>query len=263
LGFGGYNGDVMDIRKIILETLLDESREERQSSAFSKWCEKTQRPTIENILKNGEDMKHFYSDYVGHYGEEPDGEELGDYVENFMMEQCGTLENDWLTYRNQAKSNDIFSYKDIFELEPALKDAKEKSFTKKLKTAKQGEDYDKIYEDEDLMVIVPLTHVGSCKYSQGAKWCTASKEAPQYFERYTKMGTLYRIIQKGDYGNRVFPFKMENPQLDEDDLSKVSVYITNEGNYYVSDSSNTGIDKNFLSLFPKAKEAIEKHQKSL
>jgi hypothetical protein len=47
----------------------------------------------------------------------------------------GTVFKDWLSYRNLTKSSDIFQYKSERELAGELQDAKEKSFTKKLKKA--------------------------------------------------------------------------------------------------------------------------------
>lgn len=54
----------------------------------------------------------------------------------------------------------------------------------------------KEYEDEEWMVIRPLTWESSLKYGAASKWCTASKDNPEHFFRYTKEGSLIYFINK-------------------------------------------------------------------
>jgi hypothetical protein len=54
----------------------------------------------------------------------------------------------------------------------------------------------KIYEDENLLVVKPLTHQSSCYYGAGTKWCTTMAGTPSYFEKYSNEGSLYYIILK-------------------------------------------------------------------
>ena len=55
---------------------------------------------------------------------------------------------------------------------------------------------DKLYEDDRWLLVRPNTYEGSCYYGSTTKWCTASKDAPQHFESYSKTGKLYYIIDK-------------------------------------------------------------------
>ena len=52
-------------------------------------------------------------------------------------------------------------------------------------------EYKKLYEDNDLVVIKPLTHQASCKYGTGTRWCVAATNTNQYWNRYTKKTNQY------------------------------------------------------------------------
>jgi len=54
----------------------------------------------------------------------------------------------------------------------------------------------RIYEDEDILVLRPLTYEASCIYGASTKWCTASKQSMDHFLNYTSTGGLYYIIFK-------------------------------------------------------------------
>jgi len=56
---------------------------------------------------------------------------------------------------------------------------------------------EKIFEDDNFIVILPKTEEGSCHYGAGTKWCTAAKGSNQ-FNNYSKRGTLYYIIFKAN-----------------------------------------------------------------
>jgi len=69
-------------------------------------------------------------------------------------------------------------------------------FSKKKEREIAKKDSVKIYEDETLLVVKPLTHQSSCYYGAGTKWCTTMAGTPAYFERYSNEGNLYYIILK-------------------------------------------------------------------
>ena len=189
------------IKKIIREELLFESLEDRLKSAYQKWCKKTKskrQQTIDNIYDADgyvEELDVYSSDFSDPYSKMyQKAEELyakEDYEGLLKMiadHQCSGVYIDrefkeWLSYRNLMKSSDIFQYKNEEELTVELWNAKEKSFTKKLKKASAGEDFDKIWENDDMLIVVPKSHVGACKFGQGTKWCTASK-TNNYFDVY-------------------------------------------------------------------------------
>ena len=57
-------------------------------------------------------------------------------------------------------------------------------------------DVEKIYEDNRFVVVSPKTHIASCYYGAGTKWCTATKDVTSHFSTYKSSGELYYIIDK-------------------------------------------------------------------
>jgi hypothetical protein len=64
------------------------------------------------------------------------------------------------------------------------------------KTFIREEHCDVIFEDDNHLLVRPKTFRGSLKYGTNTKWCTASKNNPQTFERYSKNGLLFYLIDK-------------------------------------------------------------------
>lgn len=239
----------MNIKKIIKSELLFESLEDRLKSAYVKWCKKTKskdQQTIDNIYDADgyvEELDAYSVDFSDPYSEMyQKAEELyakEDYegiLKMIVDHECrgGRADwkfKEWLSYRNLMKSSDIFQYKDEEELTVELWNAKEKSFTKKLKKASAGEDFDKIWENDDMLIVVPKSHIGACKFGQGTKWCTASK-TNNYFDSYYETGILYRVLQKNDnYKESFSNFQMNNKLVsDIENLSKVSINLRRKEN---------------------------------
>lgn len=57
----------------------------------------------------------------------------------------------------------------------------------------------KVFENERILVVEPLTHKASCKYGAYTQWCTAVVSNPDYFKRYSARGILLYIIIKSPY----------------------------------------------------------------
>ena len=53
-----------------------------------------------------------------------------------------------------------------------------------------------LYNSDDLLIMIPKSHRASCYYGAGTKWCTTNKESDNYFNNYTKKGTLIYVINK-------------------------------------------------------------------
>ena len=239
----------MNLKTIIKSELLFESLEDRLKSAYRKWCKKMKLKDQETLddIKNAdgyvEELDVYAEEFEDPYSkmyqkvEELYAKEDYEGIHNLIADhQCrdlyiGAVFKDWLSYRNLTKSSDIFQYKSERELAGELQDAKEKSFTKKLKKASAGEDFDKIWENDDMLIVVPKSHVGACKFGQGTKWCTASKQN-NYFDSYYKKGILYRVLQKNDNYKELFSnFQMNNKLVsDIENLSKVSINLRRKEN---------------------------------
>jgi hypothetical protein len=55
---------------------------------------------------------------------------------------------------------------------------------------------ERLYEDDDVLVIRPKSHAASCYYGANTKWCTTNKGDSGYFEKYIRTGLLYYFIKK-------------------------------------------------------------------
>ena len=89
---------------------------------------------------------------------------------------------------------DIFSYtsNDLFRIRNFLEKNKSKSeLEKEIK-----KDAKKIYEDENILVVQPMTLKSSCYYGAETRWCTTSTSSDE-FDRHFKNGNLYYFIKKG------------------------------------------------------------------
>ena len=69
---------------------------------------------------------------------------------------------------------------------------------------KEG-DRDKIYQDENIVVVAPLTHKASCKYGANTKWCTAVPSNSEHFKEYMENGVLIYFIIRSPYKNTKKP----------------------------------------------------------
>ena len=94
----------------------------------------------------------------------------------------------------QAKPphNDINTFKDIKQFKMYID---ENSKALEEKDMAQGE-AETVYEDSNVLIVVPKDIAASCRYGAGTKWCTAAKSSMNEFERYAKVGTLYYLIPK-------------------------------------------------------------------
>lgn len=84
-----------------------------------------------------------------------------------------------------------------------------KSDVKKLETKT-------LYNDDNLLILIPLSHKASCFYGSGTKWCTTNKESDNYFKSYSSKGTLFYIINKKE--------PQSNPWY------KAAIFFNNDGN---------------------------------
>ena len=89
----------------------------------------------------------------------------------------------------------IDSYDDLSQLERVL-DEVDSLQTKKEKEDEAKAGVDKLYQDDRWLLVRPNTYEGSCYYGSSTKWCTASKDAKQHFDNYSKSGNLFYIIDK-------------------------------------------------------------------
>ena len=73
---------------------------------------------------------------------------------------------------------------------------------------------DKIYEDDDVLVVRPKSHSASCYYGANTKWCTTQKGHSSYFDKYSREGKLYYFLNKKD-NNKIALYRNENERQTE------------------------------------------------
>lgn len=107
-----------------------------------------------------------------------------------------------LSEKGFIKNKDIYSKEyrgdtNFKFLISVIEGAKEIERQKELKT-KLTSERDVIYNGDRWVVIVPKSHLASCKYGAGTKWCTASKNNPGHFDDYTDDALLFYILDKNE-----------------------------------------------------------------
>jgi hypothetical protein len=113
---------------------------------------------------------------------------------------------------------DIFKYRSLLELESVLQpymEAEPDEYGISDKQIKK-EEADKVYEDDEWLIVIPRSERASCIYGRGTRWCTASTGSENYFDEYNDKGNLYININKKTGQKLQFHFE-EVQFMDEDD----------------------------------------------
>ena len=100
--------------------------------------------------------------------------------------------------------NDISTYKNFDELESQVSLAEIKLMDKELQSQAQV-----LHDSDEWLVLKPLSFEASLKYGASTKWCTAMKNDPEYFIRYSKRGIVIYCINRST-GDKVAAFKNLN-----------------------------------------------------
>jgi ankyrin repeat protein len=106
--------------------------------------------------------------------------------ENIIANFCGLRGCNKRNKKLMGLDDLMDKYKDEFE----KKELKEEE---KSKAQKEGIT---VYDGETIRVIQPTTEASACYYGRGTRWCTATTESENMFERYNAKGPLYIIIPK-------------------------------------------------------------------
>lgn len=127
-----------------------------------------------------------------------------------------------LNERNLIDNNDISTYSTFNQIEQAVSMAELKSLDKEL--AKQIKI---IFEDDEWIVLRPLSLEASQKYGAATKWCTTSANnsdelimvneisLPSYFDKYSYRGILIYTINKKT-GYKIGTFKNLDPDRERE-----------------------------------------------
>jgi len=125
------------------------------------------------------------------------------------------------------ESRDINSFKNIQDLYSVVKGfegnedttpTSKKSETRKIKDT----EIDKIFDDEEWLVMIPKTERASCIIGKGTQWCTAAEESDNMFDHYNSDGPLFVIINKGS--GEKFQMHIESNQLTDAQDREITTY---------------------------------------
>jgi hypothetical protein len=93
------------------------------------------------------------------------------------------------------ENKDINYYTSVNDLHLATVKGKEKKMEKEEKKAMKSQ-VNKLIDDDDFLLIEPLSYYSSCAYGGGTKWCTASRETDKNFKEITNDNYLFYLIDK-------------------------------------------------------------------
>lgn len=110
---------------------------------------------------------------------------------------------------------DIQNYESYKQLRAVITIAMAYNTKKDIKNKVIEDETDVIYNQDDYMIVVPLTFKSSCFWGVETKWCTTSREDATYFNNYTNGGSLFYVIDKYRQDEKDHP------------MSKFAVYIRN------------------------------------
>ena len=106
-----------------------------------------------------------------------------------------------LNERGLVDNKDVTSYKTMEDVMNQISIAELKLIDKELEKLVL-----KLHEDEEWLIIKPLTYESSKKYGAGTRWCTAADNEDYQFYNYTNRGILIYTINKKT-GYKVATFK--------------------------------------------------------
>ena len=170
------------------------------------------------------------------------------YVDIKMLYEISTLLNNIVEtevlerhhehhVNNRLENSDISTYKTIKDLINEVKKADFKSISNE-----QRKFIHVVFEDDKWLVIKPMTFESSLKYGASTKWCTASKNNPYHFYRYTKNGNLYYVMNKKEIYKCAFYFEKS-----ESIENNISFQLYNEEDERI-DTSMLNIDRDVIML---------------
>lgn len=119
----------------------------------------------------------------------------GQMMKKYPLEVINDMVEKFHRLRKNLSKRDINQYRTADELQKELESYSSKSQDTKVV---EGKDSKKIFDDEKISVIKPLTFEGSCKYGASTKWCTTNKNEPSWFQSYKTNGNLYYIHLKNE-----------------------------------------------------------------
>lgn len=149
--------------------------------------------------------------------------------------------------RNLIEKNDLTAYKSYDEIHNQMIYAEMKVQEKELQ-----KQVVKLVENEDWLVLKPLTYEASVKYGYNTKWCTAMEKQKSYFTKYAKEGILIYFINKNN-NKKIAVYKKLFDGERSITITDITFWDETDKNI---DSFTSGLPGNMLDML---REHFEKH----
>lgn len=214
-------------------------REGRKEDLKKKYLTKFNEEDLEFIL-NISDLKDFNHKYTDFVLKNTDGDGELDTDE---LEKLVGLIKDFDKYHSQFPKKDINQYVSLNELEKVVDFVRAKKKEKELESQTE-----KIFENDEFLVLRPISQEASCKYGAGTKWCVTQKTMG-HFERYTSgHQRLYFILRKKG--------KLGQPYY------KIAVHFDPAGNESWWDANDSPLTNDAKNIFKEYNEDLYNTLKS-
>ena len=83
----------------------------------------------------------------------------------------------------------------------------------------------KVFENDDVLVVVPHDEAAACRYGAETHWCTAATKGENYFNHYSRQGKLYIIIPKNpQHDKEKYQLHFPTGQFMDEDDRDISLY---------------------------------------
>ena len=124
------------------------------------------------------------------------------YIKNYWIfpEDCERLNKELETFSRlnhtlEKKDINQYTFEEFSDL--ALKLEGQQTANEKERMIKENE-AEKIFENENWLLIHPKTKEADILYGKGTRWCTAATDSYNYFDHYNNQGPLYILINKNN-----------------------------------------------------------------
>ena len=95
--------------------------------------------------------------------------------------------------RDRLVNKNIFNYKSVDELEAALRNAEgassKRTERRRIRQLRMA-DADKVYENDKVLVVSPLTYEASCDWGDATNWCSSLRSNRSYFDQFKADGDV-------------------------------------------------------------------------
>ena len=96
----------------------------------------------------------------------------------------------------KPEHKDINSFKTYKQFEDAMVTYDLEAIENTLDKEEEKGQAKKVYEDENVTVIVPEDEAAACRYGRGTRWCTAATRGQNFFDSYNRQGRMYILLPK-------------------------------------------------------------------